>query len=476
MNSTFLKHTFLFLSLLCISFFSFSISGLQTKINYTCIGQDSFLITLQKVVDCSISTASFPDSIEIQIENVCATSYNVYLSSKTIYNPSICIRSICNGGNLPGIQILEYSSIVTLNSLCSIWTLSYTDCCTDTSSNLVGNPPIYTETQINMYAGNCNTSPPLNSSFQFAQRNELNILNLSCTSLSGSFLYYYLEAPLKSKDSTVVFQNGYTGSEPIQGISLDSNTGILAFTPKNLGKYYASIRIDEVTPNANVLISSSVVNILIHVIEEKNSTPISHNGIENITGNLFPIGIDSFQVNYSESISFDINYTDSNNLDSISILTNVNSILPNATFTILPGNPAKISINWKSTIQDNSYVFSTVATDDNCQPEINTRKFTIFVGNDLSISNGQNSNYNELQLYPNPIKQGYLMGRFHQSNNETSTFLIYDIQGTLKKTIQPQFENGFNNFKIDVNELPIGTYLLRFHSKTGSKSIPFLKN
>ena len=475
MKSMTRKRYLLLVYFLGISFFSISNSSLQTKINYRCIGQDSFIITLQKVIDCSISTDSLPDTVRIQVSNICSTNYDLILTNKNIYDPFPCLRSTCYGGDLPGTKMLEYSAIVNLNSLCSEWTLSFTECCLDSSKNLIGTPAVYTETRINMYAGNCNNSPTLNSNIFFAKKNELNSFNFSCTSTTGAFLNYYLVAPLVSKDTTVLFQNGFSESQPIPGITLDSITGLLEFTPTSLGKYYAAILVNEITPNASVIVSSSIINILIDVKELNNNNPISYNGIENISGNLKPFGIDTFQVGNSEKISFDIIFKDYDQFDSITLYSNSEGILPNSTLKTFNGNPAKFSFNWKSSKNNGIYTFTTIAEDNNCQAGLSTRNFTIIVGTGINSIINQNLTKNNLKIYPNPLINNYLNIEFKQPMEESFLLSVYDNAGTLKKTYQSNQTTDLKLFTINLNQLPIGMYTLHFQCEKFSKSLPFIK-
>lgn len=114
--------------------------------NYVCVGQDSFLITLNVFRDCSGIPA--PTSPTVTFSSSCGSSFS---QSLVLQNGStgtevsqLCAASIsnstCNGGSLPGMQQYIYTAIVVLAPPCNDWTMSWSECNRNSSVNLTGAP------------------------------------------------------------------------------------------------------------------------------------------------------------------------------------------------------------------------------------------------------------------------------------------------------------------------------------------------
>ena len=133
----------IFLLLLLISTFGFQkkatashVAGVD--ITYQCLGNDSFLITVNIFRDCSGVGWSAP-SINIQLTSTCGQTFNATLNTINTTGPNgqpvginisqLCPNAInlssCNGGSLPGMQLYQYQAIVVLSPPCNTWTIGY---------------------------------------------------------------------------------------------------------------------------------------------------------------------------------------------------------------------------------------------------------------------------------------------------------------------------------------------------------------
>lgn len=467
------KHLILFTWLISASTFGFSnYSPISTHIEYYCIGQDSFLVSLKTTVDCT--NPELPDSVQIHVQSSCSDSFDVFLDNKS-WLSGFCPRSICNGGDLPGVKEITYDAIVVLNSSCNDWSLSYSNCCRDTSINLIGSPNSYIETKIFRGVDRCSSSPQIFSIIDFAILNQSNSYNFEGPDPDNDNKRYFFATPLQSQDTTVVFKSGHSTTQPIPGITIDSLTGKIEFTPTTVGKYHTAIIIKAYSAVSGMLMSTIHKNVMFHVIPEPNNVPISTNGITNITGNLAPIGIDSFQIGISQVTSFDIEFSDTDTKDSISVFTNANSELENSTIYTYHGNPATLSISWVSPSHGGVYPFTVVAKDDRCETMLYVNNYTIIVGNGINSVNNLEANDYKLQVSPNPIKHEDLKIQFQSSISEVITINIYDLSGALISTDILMSKVGLNTAFFPISKLRNGQFILQVVTNSGSQSIPFMK-
>ncbi|TAL67340.1 MAG: T9SS type A sorting domain-containing protein [Bacteroidetes bacterium] len=80
-----------------------------------------------------------------------------------------------------------------------------------------------------------------------------------------------------------------------------------------------------------------------------------------------------------------------------------------------------------------------------------------------------NSNYNVLNIYPNPFSNYITIDI--EGNNKSETIIIYDNFGRTVKTILTDFLGSFTtyNFTLSVESLPPGVYFVRLLGKAGAK-------
>lgn len=95
---------------------------------YTCVGQDSFLITLALWRDCAGIAA--PNNVTVTFTNSCGTTFNQALTLQPGGGPNgsnqisdLCTSQLsqttCNGGTLPGMEMYIYQAIVTFPPSCN---------------------------------------------------------------------------------------------------------------------------------------------------------------------------------------------------------------------------------------------------------------------------------------------------------------------------------------------------------------------
>ena len=100
---------------------------------------------------------------------------------------------------------------------------------------------------------------------------------------------------------------------------------------------------------------------------------------------------------------------------------------------------------------NNNQKFRCIVTSSSCPNELISETATLFVDNNLSVGNINNSN---IKIYPNPTDN--IINIEGLNKNENNTIQIFDVQGKLviTKTIT---ENG----TIDLSELNKGVYVIK---------------
>ena len=314
------------------------------NINFTCLGQNQYLVELEIFWDCSGPTpSSFPQTLNLT--STCG-SLSVPLplcSSDTIDQlcPSVSSFSTCNGGVLPGYYHQVFCEIITLPPGCT-WDALWQVCCRSNSVNLIGTPTLILEGSIVTDSNSCNSSPPIkqypqmpyfclfqNSSYSFAT-----------TDPDGDSLVYSFSYPNISG-----FTPGYSVNAPISGMTLDPQTGLATFTGTIAGSYVISVRIDQYDSNGNHK-GYTLVDRQFILTTCNNQNPGNGNFYPLINNTTSCIPIDSNVIVACEGSQacFSITIPDPDTLDTLSIASNIAVMIPGATVTTSGINPITATI------------------------------------------------------------------------------------------------------------------------------------
>ena len=347
--------------------------------NYQCIGKDSFYITLNLFRDCTGIAA--PASANVQFTSSCGQSFSQRLIKQNGLNgteisqlcPGSKNTSTCSGGPMPGMQQHIYAAIVVLSPSCNFWSMQWSLCCRNSTINLVGQPELMVEATL--YSGNdsCNTSPVFNAQpILYVCLNQNVDYNFAVTEADGDSLVYSFVDPLdkivKGNIQTVPFVAGYNATEPISGITLNTSTGQLKFTPTIQGNFVLAVKVCEYDYITGELQGCVIRDIQFVIIPCANKAPLPPpNGISAVTGSGTVMGNDSIVVCVGNNFSFDIVFSDPNLSDSITLTTNISKVIPGATYVITKGNPATVTVSGTVTASMPSLsTFIVNAKDDAC--------------------------------------------------------------------------------------------------------------
>ncbi|MGB0807057.1 MAG: beta strand repeat-containing protein, partial [Salibacteraceae bacterium] len=347
--------------------------------NYTCIGQDSFYITLNLFRDCS-GIAS-PNNANVTFTSTCGQSFSVQLTKQngqfgeeiSQLCPGDISNSTCNGGPLIGMQHYIYGGVVVLSPPCDTWTMQWSLCCRNTTVNLVGQPEMLVEATLNSATDSCNNSPVFNAQpILYVCLNQNVNYNFGISEADGDSLVYQFVTPkdeiVGGNVQPVPFSPGYSYTQPIAGISLSTTTGQLQFTPTIAGNFVLAVEVCEYDYATGLLQGCVIRDIQFIVIPCANQAPTPPvNGISSFTGTGMQVSNDSVLICEGNSFSFDIVFTDADTGDSVTLTTNLATVLPGASFSFSHGNPATMTVSGIATAAMANYnAFYVHAVDDAC--------------------------------------------------------------------------------------------------------------
>lgn len=369
-----------FLSFIVALFFSINVSASHVpggNISYECIGPNTYVITLTVFEDCGTAFISnFPESIDVY--NNCGLPYPSSISLPIItYQQEVsqlCIQMIgqseCNGGSFPGVYMHIYQDTITLPGNCDSWVFSYDNCCRNASNNLTGTGnDYYWESVLNSTTAPCNSSPVITAQpIPYNCVNQPVIYNFGVYEPDGDSLHYSLISAMTGSGLFAPYQPGYSGTTPIQGVSIDPNTGEITFTPTMVGNFVFAVLIEEFNSSGQ-LVGSIIQDFQFEIITCTNinpSPPVA--GITNFVSTAVLTGPFDIQACEGDSICFDVEFTDNNPTDSLLINSNIAQLFPGASMvqnTFV--SPATATFCFIVSPGSNSFsTISVTANDDAC--------------------------------------------------------------------------------------------------------------
>jgi len=426
-------------------------------------------IFLRYMQECASDTVA--SNLTVQIASSCGDTFNLTLQgSQYWWSPVFCYnQTTCGGGTLPGKRFYIFTGHTTLPNTCNEWKVSYFECCRDTTINLLGTPSLYTSTTF--FTGiQSNYSPTVLFGHYYLCKGALSRFSLRPYDSEGDSVVYSFTSPKQNENSNVVFNPGFSFTSPIPGISLDSLTGVIELTPLVQGDFAMAITYKEYKKGTNTLVSKTNTEITLTVLEcPINAQPIPQ-GITNLQGNATLISPDTIHVNLGDSFSFEIEVTDADTADSVTIFTQASAVLPGVTITTLNGNPAKLNIAWRApSSPNNTRVVHITAADDVCAtPGIGIGIYTIIIGTGINSINKTPKDLG-ITIYPNPVQETL---HIDLGKNPSVTVEIISLRGEV--LLKKRYTS--NNFDIDLSNYSTGFYLVKFTTKKGIEFKRIVKN
>lgn len=291
-----------------------------------------------------------------------------------VLNPAKFPNSQCRGrGNtVQGFVRIKFSAIITLSS-CNSWRLGFSPVCfRNTGSSNTSSGGIYVQTYLNTRDYPNNRSPAF-SDENFPDIRACNGYNMSYAAgahdFDGDSLTYELTCAMKDSSSCIAYRTGYSASLPIQGIRMDSITGLITYRPTSAGKRVINYWVKEYDRCSKKLKAKTLRDIHVYVETCSNKLPYVSNKFSNPTGNFTRNTNGVISVKEGETISWSEIVTDSNNTPMVYLKSNLREVLPGATYTVTKSglNEHTVRYTWTARFgKSNRKFLSTFFIDDWC--------------------------------------------------------------------------------------------------------------
>lgn len=326
------------------------------EITYTCLGGNQYQINLNLFVDClgfdpgASQTINFTSTCggtaTLSVPITPATAGGLEISQLC---PSSLPNSTCNGGTLPGMWLFSYEGIVTLAPPCDTWTMSWSTCCRNSAITNVTSFNYYIEATLNSATAPCNSSPQFTAQpIPYVCLGQVVNYSYGVIEPDGDSLYYSLIPALDAAGVPSTYAAGYSGTSPIPGITINSTTGLVTFTPGLLGNFVVAILVQEYDAAGN-LVGTVMRDIQFVVQNCTNVVPSSTGGaITSFGGNAVQTGPYSIEMCAGNCFNFTATYTDTDLTNVLTYISNITAALPGAVITSSGTNPLTLNVSWCS--------------------------------------------------------------------------------------------------------------------------------
>ena len=324
--------------------FASHVSGGDITYVYTGI-PNTYTFTLSLYRDCSGIDAPVTPTLNFQSDCggfMTVNFPNFLVEEISAVDTSQCPgTTVCNGGNIPGMELYQYQATVTLDPPCDSWTVSYSLSARNGSVNTNGGT-FYTQTVLNTVTNPTNSSPSLqwtpNNGFDpipYGCVNSPKFYALNVVEIDGDSLVFSLVSAQTGAGQNVTYTGGYSAGTPIPNMTINPNTGLMSFTAAVPGNYVVAILIEEFDVNGNLI--GSMIHDFQFVVEVcTNNAPVAPNNVINYTNINTNANLDTVNNVISmcagDAFCFDLTFTDPDG-DEIQLFSNVQDILPNSTFS-----------------------------------------------------------------------------------------------------------------------------------------------
>ena len=353
-------------ALICLlTFMAFGKAGFATHISggeiyFEHLTGNSYTVNVDLYQDCS-GNQLLGATTTITISSDCGANFNV--TGNLVNTPDgteisqLCTaflpNSACNGGTLPGMKRYSYTAIVTLSPTCNAWTASWQQCCRNTAANLIGQQGTFLFGSLNTVNDDTNSSPQFTAEpIPFVCINQQVNYNYGAVDAENdSLVYSFVPALINSTTNSVTYNTagGFSATNPINGIVLNSATGQLTFTPTATGNFVIVVEVQEYDRTTGLLLGVIRRDIQFVVENCSNNIPQVPTAITGFTGTAQATGNLQVTADVGENFCFNVIITDPNISDTLTVTSNVTTVLPGATFVVNGTNPAIATICWTAT-------------------------------------------------------------------------------------------------------------------------------
>lgn len=348
-------------------------SGLN--ISYTCLGGNSYEITVNLFRDCSDpepAAASLNVYIYSSCENLGFESFPLIgVEEVSQLCPTALPNSNCAGGTEPGVELSIYQQTMTLDN-CEDWRIVVAEQNRSPVSNLLDPEVnrIHVEAFLNNESGDCNTSPALGVlNLPYICVSAPLFYNLGFNEPEGDSLVYALAPALTSLAANAPvemdYPPGYSGEEPLPGITINPANGQLSVTPALTGIFNVVVMVSEYRNGQLIGQVAQDFLFLINPCPVPTPAPVA-GSLAHVSGGGYPLSDQSIGICEEDDFCFEIAFSSQEAAYEISITSTIETLIPNATTTVTGTNPATVQFCGSMPAGLTSGSFLVVATDDAC--------------------------------------------------------------------------------------------------------------
>ncbi|MBS1580942.1 MAG: SprB repeat-containing protein, partial [Bacteroidetes bacterium] len=363
------------------------------EIYYDCIGPNQFRITLVVYRDCA--GINLNNSYTLNLNSPCGNRTLTVSTPGGTEISQLCDialpNSTCNGGSLPGIQQYIYTGVITLPP-CNAWTISWTEPWRNAAIanlNTPGNKNVYIQAVLNTAAAPCNDSPQFtNAAIPYVCAGYPISYSYGAFDPEGDSLTYTFISAMNTGAVPLQYNPGFSGTQPITGITLDPLTGLVNFTLNQIGNWVVVVRVDEYDANGQ-LIGSVMRDMQFVAYPCNNIPPDPTTGlVNNLSGASTQLGPRSVEICESGNFCFDMVISDPNAGDVLKATSNIAQNLPGATFSYTGTNPITCHVCWAGVPGASGFFpFIVTVNDGACPiPALQTYVYSIHVLPGLQVS------------------------------------------------------------------------------------------
>jgi gliding motility-associated-like protein len=347
-------------------------------INYVCLGNNQYQITLNLFADCFGILPAGTQTIHFSStcgDTISITAVNTNPGGTEISQlcPTQINSSTCHGGVLPGMRVYHYSGVASLVQPCDTWTMSWQLCCRNAAILNLLNPNSagsYIEATLHSITSTCNNSPAFTAQpIPYVCANQLVNYDYGVIETDGDSLNYSLADAMDQGATLLPYSPGYSATSPIAGITIDPNSGLLSFTPTLIGNFVVVALVKEYDRSSGTLIGTVMRDIQFIVQNCPNIVPEPTAGVvSNLTGAAVQTAPYSIEMCEGSTFTFDAVYTDVNAGNVLSYITDLSLALPGATITSSGANPMTATISWTAPggSANTNTSFGVTVTDGAC--------------------------------------------------------------------------------------------------------------
>ncbi len=348
------------------------------SITYQCLGSNNYKVILELYLDCA-GQPMIPQTLNFT--SSCGTTFSItnLLPVLTVDHSPVCPQQVnnttCSGGTLPGFKYHRFE-VQTYLSPCNFWNIHWNNCCRNSMVNMPSDQGMYVNATLNNTGGFCDNSPVFSTAgVPFVCVNSPMSYNAGVVDPDGHALNYSLiSAQYATPTPTPVnYNSGYTGNLPIPGITLNSNTGQITFTPTIGGYYTVVLQVTSYKPSGEII--GRVMYDMMFIVPSCDGAAPTFAGLSNAQGSYIT---GSNQISICEGVPFcvDILFTDNDPSSDIAVWTNALAQMPGSTLLVNGNNPATATFCWSP--QNVSYPLNIVLqTSDQVCPVSNSANSVI---------------------------------------------------------------------------------------------------